>query len=75
MLFIATLPLAIGALIDKYVEAMFDSTLFVGCALIFTAAVLFLAERHGGGDKTASNGRFSDAAIVGLAQLLSLIHI
>lgn len=72
LLIIATLPLAVGALIDKYVEAMFNSTLFVGCALLVTATVLFLADRHGGGFKTASNMRHSDAAIVGLAQLCAV---
>lgn len=72
LLIIATLPLAVGAVIDKYVEAMFDSTLFVGCALLVTATVLFLADRHGGGVKTASNASVKDAATVGLAQLVAV---
>lgn len=72
MILIATLPLAIGALIDGYVEAMFDSTLFVGCALLVTATLLFLADRHGGGVKTARNAPYKDAAKVGLAQLIAV---
>ena len=72
LLVIATLPLVIGALLDDTVEAMFSSTLFVGCALLVTACVLFLADRHGGGTKTARDARPLDAAIVGLAQLCAL---
>ena len=34
MLLTATLPLVIGALLNDTVEAMFDSPLFVGCALL-----------------------------------------
>lgn len=72
LLVIATLPLVIGALLDDAVEAMFSSTLFVGCALLVTACVLFLADRHGGGAKTARDARPLDAAVVGLAQLCAL---
>lgn len=72
MLIVATLPLAIGALLEDYVEAMFQSTLFVGFALIITAIVLFLADRHASGYKTASNASYKDAAIVGFAQLCAL---
>ncbi len=72
MLLIATLPLAVGAVLDKYVEAMFDSTLFVGFALIFTAVVLFIADRKGSGIKTATNASYRDALTVGLAQLVAL---
>lgn len=72
LLVIATLPLVIGALLNDTVEAMFDSTLFVGCALMVTAGVLFVADRRGGGSKTARDARPGDAAIVGLAQLCAL---
>ncbi|MBR4876014.1 MAG: undecaprenyl-diphosphate phosphatase [Clostridia bacterium] len=72
LLLVATLPLVIGALLNDTVEAMFDSPLFVGCALLVTACVLFVADRHGGGHKTAANASFKDAAIVGLAQLCAL---
>ena len=37
LLFAATLPLAIGAVIESLVESMFESTLFVGCALLVTS--------------------------------------
>ncbi|MBQ3091616.1 MAG: undecaprenyl-diphosphate phosphatase [Clostridia bacterium] len=72
MLLTATLPLVIGALLNDTVEAMFGSPLFVGCALLVTACVLFVADRHGGGHKTAANMTFKDAAVVGCAQLIAL---
>lgn len=73
MLIIATLPLVIGAVLDSIVEEMFSSTLFVGCALLVTATVLFIADRHGGGIKTAGNAEYKDAAVVGLAQLVAVL--
>lgn len=72
LLFAATLPLAIGAVIESLVESMFESTLFVGCALLVTSAILYTADRHGGGVKTASNARLPDALWVGFAQLCAV---
>ncbi len=72
MLLIATLPLAVGALIDGYVEAMFDSTLFVGIALMITAVLLFTASMRDSGHKTESSATYADAAFVGIAQLIAV---
>ena len=73
MLLIATCPLAIGALIDGYIEAAFSSTLFVGCALLITAVILWSADKLGGGQKNARSARWTDAALVGLSQLFAVL--
>lgn len=72
LILIATLPLVIGALIEGYVEEAFDSTLFVGLALCFTAVMLWVASRHSGGKKTEADAKYSDALKVGLMQLIAL---
>ncbi len=73
MLILATLPLAIGALIDSYIEAAFSSTIFVGCALMITAVILWSGDRLGGGRKTAADASWKDAALVGLSQLFAVL--
>ena len=72
LILIATLPLVVGALIEGYVESAFDSTLFVGIALCFTAVMLWTASRHGGGTKTEADAKYSDALKVGAMQLIAL---
>ena len=53
-------------------ERAFDSTLFVGIALCFTAAMLWVACRHTGGKKTEADAKYSDGLKVGLMQLIAL---
>jgi undecaprenyl-diphosphatase len=72
LILIATLPLVVGALIEGYVEDAFHSTLFVGIALCFTAVMLWIAAKHGGGKKTEADAKYSDAVKVGLMQLIAL---
>ena len=72
LLLIATVPLVPGALLESYVERAFDSTLFVGIALCFTAAMLWVACRHTGGKKTEADAEYSDGLKVGLMQLIAL---
>ena len=73
MLIIATAPLVVGALLENVIEGLFSSTLFVGCALLFTSALLFLADRTVGGKKTAKNASYKSALGVGLMQLLAVL--
>jgi len=54
------------------VEDAFHSTLFVGIALCFTAVMLWIAAKHGGGRKTEADAKYSDAVKVGLMQLIAL---
>lgn len=72
LLIVATLPLVVAALLESKIEAMFQSPLLIGCALIFTAILLFFADRLGGGKKTARDASVKDALLVGLMQLLAV---
>lgn len=73
MLIIATCPLAIGALLEDKVTAMFQQPLLIGCALLFTALLLFLADRVGNGHKTARDASYKSALGVGLMQLIAIL--
>lgn len=72
LLLVATLPLGVAALLESKIEAMFQSPIFIGCALLFTAVLLFFANRLGGGKKTARDATVKDALGVGLMQLLAV---
>lgn len=79
MVILATLPLALGAVLEKYIESAFSSTLFVGIALLFTAALLITAGKvanakvnSGHGGKTAKDAKYTDAVKVGLMQLVAV---
>ena len=72
LLLLATLPLALGAVLEHYVKAAFTSTLFIGIALCFTAGMLWVASRHAGGKKTEADAPYSDGLKVGLWQLIAL---
>lgn len=73
MLIIATLPLVLGALLEGIISAAFQSPLLIGCALLFTAALLFAAEKLGRGHKTARDASYKSALVVGLMQLIAII--
>lgn len=72
LLLLATLPLALGAVLEHYVKAAFTSTLFIGIALCFTAGMLWVASRHAGGKKTEADAPYPDGLKVGLWQLIAL---
>ncbi len=72
MLIIATVPLALGAVIEGAIEAAFGSALFIGCALLVTATLLIFADKLGGGNKTEATASYKNAAFVGIMQLLAV---
>lgn len=72
MLILACVPLAIGALIEGLIESAFQSTLFIGGALIATAVMLFIADKKGGGTKTERSAKYGDAFFVGVMQLVAV---
>ena len=72
MLVLGTLPLVVGALLEDKIAAAFESPLFIGIALCFTAGLLFVADRFGGGKKTARDAKIGDGLKVGLMQLVAL---
>jgi undecaprenyl-diphosphatase len=72
MLLIACVPLVVGAFLEGAVEAAMGSVLFIGCALIITAVMLWLADRLGGGGKSERDAPYRDGLIVGLWQLFAI---
>lgn len=72
MLLIATAPMVVAVFIDDYIEQAFGNTLFIGCALLITAVMLFLSNQFGSGRRTAKDAPFWSAGIVGLMQLLAI---
>ncbi|MDR1693317.1 MAG: undecaprenyl-diphosphate phosphatase [Oscillospiraceae bacterium] len=73
LLVIATLPMVIGALLQKQVEALSSNLFFVGMALIGTGVLLRVADRLKSGRKNGKTARVSDAAAVGLIQAAAVI--
>jgi len=70
---IATLPLFPAMLIKGQVEKLYALPIVVGCMLIATAAILFLADRIKKGNKQVRHATFWDALIIGLAQVVALV--
>ena len=64
----ATLPLVLILPVHKYIEALSNSTIYVGIALILTGCMLFVSDRMAKGTKTEKNMLFKDALIIGLCQ-------
>lgn len=66
---VASIPTAIiGFALNEIFEAMFSSTLYVGCFLILTGVLIMLAETLGKAEKKEKKVSFIDALIIGTAQ-------
>jgi len=69
MIAIATAPGALlGLLFNDYIENLFSSVLFIGAALLVTAALLYIAS----GKKGTKDIGKREAAIIGIAQAAAL---
>lgn len=72
MIFIATVPLIIGAFIDKQIEILTDYTKVIGLFLIINAVVLFFSDRIPAGNLTEKTATPKNALFVGLCQLIAV---
>lgn len=72
-LFIATLPLVVGALIDNQIEFLANSTKLVGAFLMINAVILFVSDRIPGGNLTEKTASPKNALFVGLCQLIAVV--
>lgn len=68
LIIVGTLPLFALVPIKDAIEGLGSNTIFVGCALLVTGALLFFSDRYNQGHKTAKNARLRDVLIVGVAQ-------
>ena len=73
MMFFATLPLFIVLPVQDYVETLYNSTAFIGIALLLTGAMLYIADRMPRGVKNEKNMRVKDALLVGLCQCVATL--
>ena len=71
LLFIAII-LALAAVLNKYVESLYQNTFFIGFAFLMTGVLLFAADRMGHGNKNERGATLGDAVVVGLAQMIAL---
>lgn len=73
MIILATIPAVIGGLLFKdLVESAFQSVIAVAIFLIFTALLLFIAEKFGKNINSLEKLNSKNALIIGLFQLFSL---
>lgn len=73
MMFFATLPLFLVLPIQDYVERLYDSTLFIGIALLFTGAMLYVSDRMPRGNKSEKSMRIIDALLIGVCQAIATV--
>lgn len=73
LIVVATLPLVLILPVHKYIEALSNSTVYVGIALILTGCILLVADKMEKGTKTAKNMLITDALIIGLCQCVATL--
>ena len=71
LVIVGTLPLFLILPIKDKIEAWGGSNIFIGCMLLITGAVLFLADRMARGKKTEKSATVVDALLVGCAQAVA----
>ncbi len=73
LIIVATLPLVIVLPFKDAIESLSSNTIFVGCMLIITGIMLFLADRMKSGKATERSAKFTSVLFVGLMQALATI--
>ncbi len=68
-----TVPLALVLPVRDDLERFYGNTLFIGCALLVTGLLLFVADRMGRGEKTETSATVADVLLVGLAQAVATV--
>lgn len=71
LIILGTLPLFLVLPVKDKVQALGDNMTFIGIALLFTGALLWLSDRARKGRKSEKNAKLTDALIVGAAQALA----
>jgi undecaprenyl-diphosphatase len=71
---IATIPGAIGGLLlEKYAESIFRAPALTAIMLIVMGTILWAADRFARQDRTMSAFRWTDALLIGIAQVFALV--
>ena len=72
LVLVATLPLIVGAFLDKQIEILSDYTKIVGLFLIINAVILFFSDMIPTGEITEKTATPKNALFVGLCQLIAI---
>jgi undecaprenyl-diphosphatase len=73
-LIIATIPGAIGGLLlEKKAETAFRAPILTACALIVMGIILWLVDKVSAQDRALDRMKWTDALLIGLAQVVALI--
>lgn len=70
---VGTLPLFVILPIKKYIDALYQNTWFIGCALLFTGCLLYVSDRLARGKKTERTTTWLDVVIIGFSQALATV--
>ena len=70
---IGTLPLVAVLPVKDYLDTLYESTLFVGFALLVTGGLLFLSDHMNRRNKDVRNATIFDALIVGIGQAIAVV--
>ena len=73
MIILATLPLFLVLPIHKEIEKLYNSTVFIGIALILTGAMLWVSDRMPRGRKKGKTMGIWDALLVGVSQAIATV--
>lgn len=73
MVIVATVPLLVVLPLNKYIERLYYSTLFIGIALMLTGCLLYISDKAVRGKKTEGSATIKDALIVGALQAVATI--
>ncbi|MDO4870399.1 MAG: undecaprenyl-diphosphate phosphatase [Bacillota bacterium] len=73
MIIVATIPTAIiGLLFEDFFESLYSSIVSIAIGLVFTGAILLIAERAGKEDKDVMNMKFRHAVFIGCMQGIAI---
>ena len=73
LLFTASVPLIIGAFIDKKIEVLSDYTKLIGGFLMINAVILFLSDMIPNGELTEKTASPKKALFVGICQIVAVV--
>jgi len=73
MMFFATLPLFLILPFKSKIEGLYNNTMFIGFALLFCGAILYISDRLPRGNKTEKTMKVKDALIIGVFQALATV--
>ena len=73
MMFFATLPLFLILPIKDKVEALYNNTMFIGFALLFCGAMLYVSDRLPRRGKNERSMTIKDALIIGVFQAIATV--